>query len=217
MFSARILWAVKILLVLHKASEAGTPLMKGRELQAACVGPDTDTYMYRRTLRELAAKTDYLICVFQSGRTFYQWNPNHRPTLHDLAHLLDIRKYTHDAAPPESVQGVRQPHSNLSIKDIHRRIGITSPVQAKPVPVAAGNAPGHRGDRNRLALAPSRQRTKTHSWKNKQPPTIFILSLPAIAAPALAVAVACHMYRTRQITRITDSQRDHRYREISNH
>ena len=45
MFSARILWAVKILLVLHKASEAGTPLMKGRELQAACVGPDTDTYM----------------------------------------------------------------------------------------------------------------------------------------------------------------------------
>ena len=134
-----------------------------------------------------------------------------------LAHVLDIRKYTHDAAPPESVQGVRQPHSNLSIKDIHRRIGITSPVQAKPVPVAAGNAPGHRGDRNRLALAPSRQRTKTHSWKNKQPPTIFILSLPAIAAPALAVAVACHMYRTRQITRITDSQRDHRYREISKH
>jgi len=35
------------------------------------------------------------------------------------------------------VQGVRQPHSNLSIKDIHRRIGITSPVQAKPVPVVA--------------------------------------------------------------------------------
>ena len=55
MFSARILWAVKILLVLHKASEAGTPLMKGRELQAACVGPDADTYIYRRTLRELAA------------------------------------------------------------------------------------------------------------------------------------------------------------------
>ena len=24
-----------------------------------------------------------MICVFQSGRTFYQWNPNHRPTLHD--------------------------------------------------------------------------------------------------------------------------------------
>ena len=45
MFSARILWAVKILLVLHKASEAGTPLMKGRELQAACVGPDADTYI----------------------------------------------------------------------------------------------------------------------------------------------------------------------------
>lgn len=63
--------------------------MKGRELQAACVGPDTDTYMYRRTLRELAAKTDYLICVFQSGRTFYQWNPNHRPTLHDLIRRLD--------------------------------------------------------------------------------------------------------------------------------
>ena len=89
MFSARILWAVKILLVLHKASEAGTPLMKGRELQAACVGPDADTYIYCRTLRELAAKTDYLICVFQSGRTFYQWNPNHRPTLYDLICRLD--------------------------------------------------------------------------------------------------------------------------------
>ena len=92
MFSARILWAVKILLVLHKASEAGTPLMKGRELQAACVGPDADTYIYRRTLRELAAKTDYLICVFQSGRTFYQWNPNHRPTLYDLICRLDLQK-----------------------------------------------------------------------------------------------------------------------------
>lgn len=45
--------------------------------------------MYRHTLRELAAKTDYLICVFQSGRTFYQWNPNHRPTLHDLIRRLD--------------------------------------------------------------------------------------------------------------------------------
>lgn len=225
MFSARILWAVKILLVLHKASEAGTPLMKGRELQAACVGPDTDTYMYRRTLRELAAKTDYLICVFQSGRTFYQWNPNHRPTLHDLIRRLDggmhevshtfwTYENTRTMQPlPESVQGVRQPHTNLFIRNIHRRIGITRPVQAKPVPVAAGNAPGHGGHRNRLALALSRQRTKTHSWKNKQPPTIFILSLPAIAAPALAVAVACHMYRTRQITRITDSQRDHTYRK----
>ncbi len=229
MFSARILWAVKILLVLHKASEAGTPLMKGRELQAACVGPDTDTYMYRRTLRELAAKTDYLICVFQSGRTFYQWNPNHRPTLHDLIRRLDggMHEVSHtfwtyeNTRTMQPLQKVCKEYDNLIqtylSEDIHRRIGITSPVQAKPVPVAAGNAPGHRGDRNRLALAPSRQRTKTHSWKNKQPPTIFILSLPAIAAPALAVAVACHMYRTRQITRITDSQRDHRYREISNH
>lgn len=25
----------------------------------------------------------------QSGRTFYQWNPNHRPTLHDLIRRLD--------------------------------------------------------------------------------------------------------------------------------
>ena len=48
-------------------------------------------------------------------------------------------------------------------------------------------------------------------------PADFILSLLAIAASALAVAVACHMYRTRQITRITDSQRDHTYRKNSNH
>ena len=89
MLSIRILWAVKILLVLRKASETGAPLMKGRELQAACVGPDTDTYIYRRTLRELAAKTDYIICVFQSGRTLYKWNPDHRPTLYDLISRLD--------------------------------------------------------------------------------------------------------------------------------
>lgn len=44
MLSVRILWAVKILLVLRKASAAGAPLMKGRELQAACIGPGADSY-----------------------------------------------------------------------------------------------------------------------------------------------------------------------------
>lgn len=63
--SVRILWAVKILLVLRKASVAGTPLMKGRELQAACIGPGADSYLYRRTLRKLVAKTDYVTCVFR--------------------------------------------------------------------------------------------------------------------------------------------------------
>ena len=84
MLSVRILWAVKILLVLRKASAAGAPLMKGRELQAACIGPGADSYLYRRTLRKLVAKTDYVTCVFQSGKTSYSWNPDSCPTLYDL-------------------------------------------------------------------------------------------------------------------------------------
>lgn len=89
MLSVRILWAVKILLVLRKASVAGTPLMKGRELQAACIGPGADSYLYRRTLRKLVAKTDYVTCVFQSGKTFYSWNHDSNPTLYDLAVRLE--------------------------------------------------------------------------------------------------------------------------------
>ena len=89
MLSVRILWAVKILLVQRKASVAGTPLMKGRELQAACIGPGADSYLYRRTLRKLVAKTDYVTCVFQSGKTSYSWNPDSNPTLYDLAVRLE--------------------------------------------------------------------------------------------------------------------------------
>lgn len=89
MLSVKILWAVKILLVLHKASADGTPLMKSRELLSSCVGPGTDTYICRRTLRELVAKTDYVTCIFLSGRTFYKWNENFRPTLYDLIRQMD--------------------------------------------------------------------------------------------------------------------------------
>lgn len=49
------------------------------------VGP----YPARMTRTRNYEFEDYLICVFQSGRTFYQWNPNHRPTLHDLIRRLD--------------------------------------------------------------------------------------------------------------------------------
>ena len=63
--SLKILWTVKILLALRKASEAGAPPMKSRELMAACLNPGADTYMYRRVLRELAAKTDYATCIIQ--------------------------------------------------------------------------------------------------------------------------------------------------------
>ena len=83
--SLKILWAVKILLALRKASEAGAPPMKSRELMAACLNPGADAYMYRRVLRELAAKTDYATCIIQSGRTYYEWNRNLRPTLYDLS------------------------------------------------------------------------------------------------------------------------------------
>ena len=89
MLSVGMMWAVKILLVLRRAAAAGSPLMKGRQLQAACVGPGTDLYIYRRTLRRLVAKTDYITCVFQSGKTSYSWNPNCHPTLYDLAVRLE--------------------------------------------------------------------------------------------------------------------------------
>ena len=87
--SLKILWAVKILLALRKASEAGAPPMKSRELMAACLKPRADTYMYRRVLRELVTKTDYATCIIQSGRTYYEWNRNLRPTLYDLTLRLE--------------------------------------------------------------------------------------------------------------------------------
>ena len=72
---------VKILLTLRKAAEAGVPPMKSSELLAACVAPHADTYMYRRALRELVAKTDFVTCDIQSSRTTYEWNPDVRPSL----------------------------------------------------------------------------------------------------------------------------------------
>ena len=63
--------------------------MKSRELMAACLNPGADTYMYRRVLRELVAKTDYATCIIQSGRTYYEWNRNLRPTLYDLTLRLE--------------------------------------------------------------------------------------------------------------------------------
>ena len=69
---------MKILLTLRKAAEAGVPPMKSPELLAACVAPHADTYMYRRALRELVAKTDFVTCDIQSSRTTYEWNPDVR-------------------------------------------------------------------------------------------------------------------------------------------
>lgn len=89
MLPIRTLWAVKILLVLHRASAVGSSPVGSRELSAACVAPGTDAYIYRRTLRELVAKTDYVTCIFQSGRTLYAWNPDYNPTLYDLVVRLD--------------------------------------------------------------------------------------------------------------------------------
>lgn len=83
------MWAVKILLALRKASEAGAPPIKSRELMSACLRPDSDTYMYRRVLRELVAKTDYVTCIIQSGRTYYEWNSELRPSLYDLSIRLE--------------------------------------------------------------------------------------------------------------------------------
>ena len=83
------MWAVKILLTLRKAAEAVVPPMKSSELLAACVAPHADTYMYRRALRELVAKTDFVTCDIQSSRTTYEWNPDVRPSLYDLVIRLE--------------------------------------------------------------------------------------------------------------------------------
>ena len=80
---------MKILLTLRKAAEAGVPPMKSSELLAACVAPHADTYMYRRALRELVAKTDFVTCDIQSSRTTYEWNPDVRPSLYDLVIRLE--------------------------------------------------------------------------------------------------------------------------------
>ena len=89
------MWAVKILLTLRKAAEAGVPPMKSPELLAACVAPHADTYMYRRALRELVAKTDFVTCDIQSSRTTYEWNPDVRPSLYDLVIRLGAASTRH--------------------------------------------------------------------------------------------------------------------------
>lgn len=63
--------------------------MKSPELLAACLAPNADTYMYRRALRELVAKTDFVTCDIQSSRTTYEWNPDVRPNLYDLVVRLE--------------------------------------------------------------------------------------------------------------------------------
>ena len=63
--------------------------MKSSGLLAACLTPGADTYMYRRALRELVAKTDFVICDIQSSRTTYAWNPDVRPSLYDLVMRLE--------------------------------------------------------------------------------------------------------------------------------
>ena len=45
--------------------------------------------MYRRALRELVAKTDFVTCDIQSSRTTYEWNPDVRPSLYDLVIRLE--------------------------------------------------------------------------------------------------------------------------------
>jgi len=78
-----------MLIALRKASEAVPPPMKRRDLLAAGLTPGADPSASRRVLRELAAKTDYATCIIQSGRTYYEWNRNLRPTLYDLTLRLE--------------------------------------------------------------------------------------------------------------------------------
>ena len=86
---------MKILLTLRKAAEAGVPPMKSPELLAACecqprgFGDFVTFGYYRRALRELVAKTDFVTCDIQSSRTTYEWNPDVRPSLYDLVIRLE--------------------------------------------------------------------------------------------------------------------------------
>lgn len=107
------MWAVKILLALRKASEAGAPPIKSRELMSACLRPDSDTYMYRRVLRELVAKTDYVICIIQSGRTYYEWNSELRPSLYDLSMRLE-------GGAQEVTNGFWSYQNNQTLQALHK-------------------------------------------------------------------------------------------------
>ena len=58
------MWAVKILLTLRKAAEAGVPPMKSSELLAACVAPHADTYMHKVNKRYDALTREYLSSIY---------------------------------------------------------------------------------------------------------------------------------------------------------
>ena len=99
------MWAVKILLTLRKAAEVGVPPMKSPELLAACVAPHADTYMYRRALRELVAKTDFVTCDIQSSRTTYEWNPDVRQEggIHETSNAFWSYENTYTMQPLHKV------------------------------------------------------------------------------------------------------------------
>ena len=97
--------------------------MKSRELMAACLNPGADTYMYRRVLRELAAKTDYATCIIQSGRTYYEWNRNLRPTLYDLTLRLE--------------GGMHEVTNGFWFQYPYRRTRLPGALRAQPGQIAA--------------------------------------------------------------------------------
>lgn len=147
--SLKILWAVKILLTLRKAAEAGVPPMKSPELLAACLTPNADTYMYRRALRELVAKTDFVTCDIQSSRTTYEWNPNVRPSLYDLVIRLEggmheasnafwsYENTYYDAAFVQGEQTVRRADARIPLEYLRRRARLPGAVQTEQVQIAS--------------------------------------------------------------------------------
>lgn len=164
MLSVRILWAVKILLVLRKASVAGTPLMKGRELQAACIGPGADSYLYRPDAAEAGCKDRLCDLCLPVGKNLLQLESRFqsdalrsgRPVggrpARSLEHLLVLREYPHHAAFAEGMHGFRPPHAKLFVRNTNRRTGVACLVAAEPVPTVASGDSGRRDHRDGTAL-----------------------------------------------------------------
>lgn len=164
MLSVRILWAVKILLVLRKASAAGAPLMKGRELQAACIGPGSGQLPVPPDAAEAGREDRLCDLCFPVGKDLLQLESRFLPDAlrsghpdggrpaRSLQHFLVLREYPHHAAFAEGMHGFRPPHAELSVRNTNRRIRITCLVAAEPVQAVAAGSVGRREHRDGTAL-----------------------------------------------------------------
>ena len=105
-------------------------------------------HMYRRALRELVAKTDFVTCDIQSSRTTYEWNPDVRPSLYDLVIRLEggvhevsnsfwvVREHLHDAAFAPGEPTLRRADARISLEHLRRRTRLPGAVRTEQGQIA---------------------------------------------------------------------------------